>query len=205
MQNPILLIATLVLVGLTAPLATTAQDATPAPETQPGSELTLGEQLVDGVVVGTNYTRENYGDWQMRCVVTADGKDPCQLYQLMKNGDGNPVAEFSIFELPANQAAVAGATVSTPLETLLTQQLTIAVDEQNSKRYPFSFCSANGCYARIGLTAEDLATYQHGNLAIVSIFRVVAPDTVVALRLSLAGFTKGFAAIVASNAANNSE
>ena len=38
--------------------------------------------------------------WEQRCVRTEDGADPCQLYQLLKDADGNSVAEISMFSLP---------------------------------------------------------------------------------------------------------
>ncbi len=197
--------AALVLFGVNFPITSFAQDST---QTETASDetqipaLELGQKLINGVAVGTTYTREEFGDWQLRCVLTADQKDPCQLYQLMQDSNGNPVSEISIFVLPPNQPAVAGATIATPLETLLTQQLTLSVDGTNSKRYPFSYCATNGCYARVGLTAEDLVSFRRGSSATVSIVRVVAPNQPVELKMSLAGFTKGFAAVIDSNAAN---
>jgi len=198
--------AALVLTGLALSFSATAQDvAAPSQIQAPPSDLALGEEVVGAVAVGSTYTRHEYGNWEMRCVVDAQGKDPCQLYQLMKNSDGNPVAEISLFELPPDQPAVAGATIATPLETLLTQQLTVSVDGRNGKRYPFSYCSLNGCYARIGLTSDDIADFKRGVNATVSIVPVTAPQQPVQLTLSLTGFTSGYAAVIASNAANLEE
>ncbi|MFV2002976.1 MAG: invasion associated locus B family protein [Paracoccaceae bacterium] len=152
-----------------------------------------------GVQVGKTYTREVHGDWELRCVRTEDARDPCQLYQLMRDAEGNSVAEITLFEFPAGQEAVAGATLAVPLGTLLTRQITIQVGAGAAKRYPFSWCATQGCYARIGLTDEDLATYKRGLTAKVIIVPFSAPNAPVELKLSLIGFTTGFAAVRANN------
>ena len=182
------------------PIATSAQDTSTA-----ANDLALGQDVVAGGVVGEIYTREEFGDWDMRCVRTTDGKDPCQLYQLLKDDTGNSVAEISMFELVGGGAAIAGATVIAPLETLLTEQLTIAVDGGSTKRYPFSWCTAQGCFARIGFTEEGLNGFRRGASATVSITPVAAPDKSVGLTMSLSGFTAGYEAVLAENKANASE
>ncbi len=187
----------------------TAQD-TAAPETLEAGglaeeELALGEQVNPEDQIGTTYTREVHGEWQLRCVRSEDGRDPCQLYQLMRDDNGNSVAEITLFEFPEGQRAIAGATVAVPLGTLLTRQVTISVDSGAAKRYPFSWCSVQGCYARIGFTAGDLGNLKRGANAYVTIVPLASPDTRVRLTLSLTGFTAGFAAVQASNAANASQ
>jgi invasion protein IalB len=175
----------------TAPEGTTAE--TPAvPATEPG--LALGEEVTaDGV--GAPYTQEVFTDWELRCIRTAEGDDPCQLYQLLNDQDGNSVAEVTMFTLPGGQQAVAGATIITPLETLLTEEILIQVDSASPKRYPFSFCTAGGCVGRIGFTAEDVAALKAGNKATITIVPVAAPDQKVNLNLSLKGFTAGYEAV----------
>ncbi len=175
--------------------------AAAAASAQTADGLSTGKDIVDGVEVGKTYTRETYGDWQMRCVRTQDKKDPCQLYQLLQDEQGNPVAEISVFNISGGGQAVAGATVATPLETLLTEQLTMTIDNSLSKRYPFSFCTSKGCYVRIGLTEEGLAAFKRGSEGTISIVPLATPDTRVSVRMSLKGFTKGYAAVEASNTA----
>jgi len=79
-----------------------------------------------------------------------------------------------------------------PLETALQNQLTVSIDGAAGKRYPFAFCNAVGCYARIGLTADDVAGFKRGNLAKLTIVPALAPDQKVVLDLSLEGFTASF-------------
>ncbi len=144
-------------------------------------------------VLGQTYVKEEVGDWELRCVRTETPEsDPCQLYQLLQEEDGNPLAEISLFRLPEDANLAAGATVIVPLETLLTGQLGIAVDSNQPKSYPFSFCNRQGCYARIGLTAEDVAAFKRGALARVMIRPFAAPDQVVISNMSLSGFTAGY-------------
>ena len=174
-----------------------AEDETAAPQTETASDvesqLSLGEDANAVPVVGQPYTKEIIGDWDMRCIKAEEGaKDPCQMYQLLDDGDGTPVAEFSLFRLPDGGKAKAGATVVVPLETSLPQQLTITVDGSSSRRYPYAFCNPVGCYARIGLTADDLAGFKRGNTAMITIVPAVAQDQKVELPLSLTGFTAAY-------------
>ena len=156
--------------------------------------LSLGKPATaDGI--GSTYTQETFVDWQLRCVRTADGNDPCQLYQLLKDNSGNAVAEISLFVLPEGQQAVAGATIVTPLETLLTEDITLKVDAGAAKRYPFTWCSAIGCIARVGFTAPDVAALKAGSKATITIVPVAAPDQKVELNVSLNGFTLGYEAV----------
>lgn len=157
------------------------------------SQLSLGEEADIVPVVGQPYTREVHGDWQMRCIKAEEGtEEPCQMYQLIDDGQGTPVAEFSLFRLPDGGKAKAGATVVVPLETSLPQQMTVTVDGGGARRYPYSFCNPVGCYARIGFTDEDVARFKRGNSALVTIVPALAQDQKVELTLSLTGFTAAY-------------
>ena len=174
-----------------------------AETTEGGSDESLGLAIgtPEGPQVGDTYTREEFTDWQLRCIKEESGDDPCQLYQLLRDETGNAVAEINIFALPAGQEAAAGATLVTPLETLLTQQVRLAIDSGEAKRYPFSFCTQIGCISRLGFTAEEVAGLRRGVSATVTIVPAAAPTDTVSLSMSLAGFTAGFAAVQALVAA----
>lgn len=197
------LLTTLPLIALLAMSQTAiAQDTTPKPaeggaaaagdgkEPAPGSDLNLG--TTEGPKVVQPYVKEEHGDWKLQCFPVEEGDEPCQLYQLLKDSQGTDVAEVAIFRLPSGGQAVAGATITVPLETLLTAQLTVSVDGAKGKRYPFSFCSPVGCYARIGFTAQDIATFKKGAAATVTLVPAPAPDQKVELKMSLKGFTAGY-------------
>ena len=144
--------------------------------------------------VGEPYIRESFGDWSLRCLRAEEGADPCQLYQLLEDDQGNAVAEISMFPLPEGQQAAAGATIVAPLETLLTENLTLSVDGTAARRYPFTFCNRAGCVARIGLTAEEVDQFRRGSAAQLSLVPAAAPEEQVTLTISLSGFTAGFEA-----------
>jgi len=158
-----------------------------------------GKDIVDPNAPGTTYTRETHGDWEMRCVKVKEGeKEPCKIYQLLKDKEGNGVAEINLFKLPKGQKFAAGALVVTPLETMLTAKLTIIVDGGPKRRYDYSWCAADGCYARIGFSNADGCSFNRGSGATVSIVPMIAPDQVVSLNLSLTGFTKAYDAMIAA-------
>ena len=186
-------IAALNLVG--APVI--AQETTTDVETDVGStsDLSMGTEVTDAAAVGTPYIREAFGDWALRCLVAEEGTvDPCQLYQLLNDEDGNSVAEISMFPLPSGSLATAGATIVVPLETLLTEQLQISVDGSPTRQYPFTFCNRAGCVARVGFTVEDISQFKRGNAATLRLVPAASPENQVVLNISLSGFTAGYAA-----------
>jgi len=175
--------------ALLVPAALMAQTAdTPSIQDQ----LSLGE---DASIpqVGQTYTKETNGDWDVRCIKTVDGLDePCQMYQLMSDDEGTPVAEISIFRLPEGGRAIAGATIVVPLETSLPPQLVMQVDQGATRRYPYSFCNTIGCYSRVGLLDEEVDAFLAGKAAKLTIVPAMAPDQTVELTMSLIGFTASY-------------
>lgn len=176
--------------GLTAlPITAIAQDETT--ETLPVGETPVGE----------TYVAETHGDWEIRCIAAEEGEpEPCQLYQLLVDEAGGPVAEFNIFDLPDEGQIVAGATIVTPLDTLLPPGIRLRVDDGNWSEYPFAFCQPVGCFSRLGLTQGNVDAMRAGADAFVAIVPLPAPDQVVQLEASLSGFTAGFAALEERNA-----
>lgn len=182
------------------------EEDAPAAENDPADSLDLGTPLDEAgpadpadLAPGQPYVRGTSGDWAFRCLKAQDGQtDPCQLYQLLKDAEGNDVAEFSIFPLPNSGRAAAGATIVAPLETLLTEQLRIAVDGGQTRTYGFTFCNPAGCVARVGFTAEEIAQFKRGNAATLRMVPAAAPDQEVLVTLSLSGFTAGYDELVAA-------
>lgn len=172
----------------------------PATET-PAADAPAESEAADAAPgIGEAYTEATHGDWQQRCVRTEDGSDPCQLYQLLKDDEGNPVAEFSLFGLPEGEQAAAGGTIMTPLETLLPEAILMQVDTGEAKRYAFTFCAPIGCVARVGFTDAEIEAFKRGNKATMAISPMAAPDRKVQLNISLKGFTAGYDAVNAANA-----
>lgn len=191
-------IATAVGLPLAAQETTTEGTTAPATGTEaPAADnggLSMGEPVAD---VAKPYVKSEHGDWKLRCVRTADGSDPCEIFQLLKDDKGNPVAEMTMLALPEGGEAAAGSTVVVPLETLLTQLLTMSVDGSTPKRYPFTFCAPVGCFARIGFTGEELEAMKKGSKGLISVVPMAAPDQVVSVNVSFKGFTEAFEALKA--------
>jgi len=183
-----------------APATPEAAPATDAPA-QAAGDLPLGTPATpapDGP--GTTYVAARFDDWEQRCLRTADGSDPCELFQPLNDSAGNSVAQISIVSLPAGRSAAAGASVMVPLRTLLLEPLLMAIDGAPPKQYEYTVCAQVGCVAQFGLTAEELAAMKAGAKARLTITPFDAPDQKVVLDVSLKGFTAGFAAVNAANA-----
>jgi len=165
-------------------------------ETPRSDGLSTGAEVAE---IGKTYKVSVHGDWELRCIKAPEGtKDPCQLYQLLEDQQGNSVAEINLFSLPDGDKLAAGATIVTPLETLLTQNVLLSVDGGKPKVYPFTFCTAIGCFSRVGFTADDVAAFKAGNAAKIVVVPAQAPDQKVELSMSLKGFTAGFTAVKAA-------
>lgn len=201
----------------TAPAAEAAPatDAEAAAGTEDGAPnpaegLSMGEDVSDEAPstgpAGT-YVAEVHGDWERRCVraEAEGGAEICQLYQLLQDQSGNPVAEISFFALPDGAQAEAGATIITPLETFLPRQITMAIDGGAAKRYPFEFCASQGCFSRVGFTASEVQQFKRGNAANMVIFPAAAPEQPIELTISLSGFTAGYDTVAAGLPADPAE
>jgi invasion protein IalB len=211
-QSPIAVLALALSLGLALPAF--SQETTPeAPAEAPTEAAPADGATADGLSMGTevgtppgvgdSYVKAPFETWEQRCVRTESGMDPCQLYMLLKDENGQAVAEFSVFNLPAGSEgpAVAGGTFIAPLETLLNVGVTIQVDQNAPRAYPFTFCASIGCVARLGFTAEEVAMFKKGGNATLTIVPVVAPDQKVTLTASLKGFTAGLQAVTDANTA----
>lgn len=190
MFRTLTLLSTAALLSFSAPL--TAQESE---ETSPDVQLDLGQPVGEGPKVGERYSKEKFGDWDLACINTGTDQDPCSMLQVLSDTQGNPTAEVSIFRLEGSGQAVAGGTIIVPLETLLTAQVTVAVDGGNGKRYNFSFCNQLGCIAQVGFTQVDIDAFRAGNVATVTIVPAPAPEQRVQLEMSLTGFTAAYDAV----------
>ena len=168
-----------------------------AQETLDVSDVSLGQEVDGAVALGDLYDKESISDWTIICVKTEINNDPCHMGQRLYNGDGAPVAEVSIAPFFDNPEVAAGMNIITPLETLLTMEVIVDIDQSYAKRYPFAYCSEVGCLSRLGLSIEDVDTYKAGSKGLVSIVSAKAPDQLVTLEMSLSGFTKAYDTLLA--------
>ncbi|MBT8415744.1 MAG: invasion associated locus B family protein [Boseongicola sp.] len=182
-------LATCVCGAAFAQTAETAETETAGSETT-GTETAAPETTEPAA--GETYVAGNFSDWELRCLRLEDGRDRCQMYQLLLDSTGQAVAEVNLFAIPPGGPAEAGASVITPLETLLTADLRLVVDDGEARRYPYSFCSTEGCVARLGFTAEEVVEFKRGASGTITIVPALAPDQTVDLTMSLSGFTASY-------------
>ncbi|MAQ37577.1 MULTISPECIES: invasion associated locus B family protein [Thioclava] len=202
--------------------ATTDGAATPAADA--GADATSTDQAPDATANGADatptmpgadqqaqkpqepqtYTKATYGDWELQCAKSPDGKDPCQMYQVIKDQNGGNVADISVIGLPDGSQAAAGLTIMVPMQTLLSQNLVMQVDGGKAMVYPYSFCDPRmmGCFARFGVGKAELESLKKGSKATITITPLANPQQKVKADISLSGFTKAFDETVKTNKEN---
>jgi len=136
--------------------------------------------------------KETFDDWEIRC---NSANNKCFMYQLMLDSEGTPVAELSLIKLPMGSEAVAGATIVTPLGTMLTRGLVFGIDENEATQYPFSWCTRPGCFTRFGITDLTISELQKGTDVNVAVFSIAAPEKPIQISASLKGFSAAFEAL----------
>lgn len=155
---------------------------------------------------GETFVAEIFRDWQIRCIRSEgdEAPDRCEMFQLLEEENGNPVAEFRIgATLIEEEGAVANATILTPLDTLLSPGLQIQVDDNEPALVPFAFCRQVGCFVQISLTEENLEIFQNGADATVVLFALTRDELgqigglPVPTAASLRGFTAAYEDLLA--------
>lgn len=137
-------------------------------------------------------TSEKIGAWDLQCAKSGPEPRPCRMYQLLTDQEETPVIEMTMYRLPEGAPAAAGATFVAPLNTLLTAQLSVAIDGVLVQRVPFTLCYEAGCVARMFMSPIETQAFQNGKSATVSLVPALAPDQVVAVEMKLDGLKKAF-------------
>ncbi|WP_208348429.1 invasion associated locus B family protein [Pseudaestuariivita rosea] len=171
---------------------TTNEVAPEAPAEQPVDGLQMGEEVTPGDQVGSTFIKAEFNDWVIRCVRLPQDREACELHQTLEDDSGNSVAEVNMLPLEEGQRARAVINFMAPLETLLTEGVTISIDGAAARRYQFKQCAQIGCLAQFGIDEDYINSLKAGNAARVRIVPAVAPDQEVVLNLSLSGFTAAF-------------
>lgn len=138
-------------------------------------------------------TEEVFGGFTLVCVMPEGGAGECSLNQLLRDSEGNSVAEVSFVAITDDPNLVGGFTVATPLDTLLLAGLAFQLDGGEPASYPFRFCQPGGCFMQLGVTQAELDELTAAPSATVGIVPLAAPDEVVNLTLDMAGLAEGFA------------
>lgn len=161
------------------------------------SGATISDTDYEAVEDGALYFAQTHSDWRLRCQKNADAEDPCQMFQLIADQAGSPIAQIVFFDLPAGEGiAVAGAEVTVPLETSLSVDLIMQIDDHPAKAYPYAYCDKIGCHARMGVTPVELNWLKQGSVAKVAMTPYRDPEGQIVLPVSLSGFTSAFNALI---------
>lgn len=173
----------------TAPAATQDAPATDAAT----DEAATGEEAAAADEAAPSEPPEKvvavHGDWQVRC---REDNGSCFMYQLAIDARDIPIAEMSIVPLKTDDDRVAGFTVVTPLRTLLTEGVTLQIDNGRQQKYQFGWCTEAGCAARFAVRNDGLSQFKRGSKARITVLSVEKPDAPVILDVSLKGFTAAF-------------
>ena len=158
-----------------------ASDKTSPPPNKPTSSGTSGE-----------LQRQRHGDWDVAC---DPGGQNCAMAQIGNDSTGTPVLEMVIRKLQAplevgERTATAVLDVITPLGVVLTEGLTIVIDNGNKESAPFQICTEQGCLVREPVDDSLIKRLKAGGSASVSV--IAANQGEVKARLSLSGFTKAY-------------
>lgn len=166
----------------------------PAPFAQAQDQAQTAAEDEKTVEVGQFYRKEAVGEWGVRCVRAPIGQsDPCQIYQILRDAEGNQVVELSVTRLAQpNGDAVAKMDIFMPLETFLPPGIRVAIDSNDIGRVPILFCNRARCVSEVPLKAVEVDAFKRGGAATFTISPAAAPDQPISLSASLTGFTKGY-------------
>lgn len=144
---------------------------------------------------GADVKRTTYSSWEVACL--ADNSN-CAMAQIGKDSSGNPVLEVVIRKLPepleaGGEIAIAVLDVITPLGVVLTEGLSLKIDEGKDAVAPFQVCTEQGCLVREPIADELIDQLKRGNGATVSV--VAANQGIVTSSISLSGFTAAYNAL----------
>lgn len=181
-----------------APAAEAPAAEAPAAEAAPAAPAG-GEPAAAPTEEILEVVKATHGDWEVRCA--PEGAD-CFMYQLAMDSENNPVAEFSLVRLAEGAGAAAGATVVSPLGTLLPAGVELQIDDGEARRYPFTWCSQVGCFARFGVDDAAITAMKAGTVAKAVLVSVAAPDRPLLLEVSLTGFTAAYDSLEPATAPN---
>ncbi|MFT5893742.1 MAG: invasion protein IalB [bacterium] len=145
-----------------------------------------------GANAGGAGKRTQHGDWDVAC--DPEGAN-CAMAQIGNDSTGTPVLEMVIRKLTAplevgERTATAVLDVITPLGVVLTEGLSITIDDGAKESAPFQICTEQGCLVREPVDDELIKRLKLGGSAFVSV--IAANQGEVKAKLSLSGFTKAY-------------
>lgn len=143
--------------------------------------------------LGETYLLAEHRDWQILCTqFEQDGPQICDMYQILLDPTGSPIAEISLAAFPPDNEIAAGATITTPLETFLPTGMAFRIDSGVPRFEGFRVCTQIGCVVRLALSPDEITMMRRGTAAFITIAPFMQIDQPVEIRVSLAGFSAAF-------------
>jgi len=198
-QSTILvLLAMMLSIGLVAQVS--AQSSTGLKLGEEAEETTESSQTLDlGPAKDvTNPSEGEQSDLSPQSLRDAKSGAPCVMAQIGSDKNGTPMLEMVLRKLPEPQtvqgvAVIAVTDIITPLGVVLTSGVSMKIDSGKEQRAPYQICTEQGCLVREPLTEDAVARFKRGANTLLTI--VAAQQGPIEVNLSLAGFTKAYAAL----------
>ena len=138
--------------------------------------------------------RDRYKDWGLHCRASeAESGKFCRLFQRLVIEDSKQVA-LEVLVKPPVSGQAAEVVMLLPLGIFLPADLILKVDDTDQVAVEFERCYPDGCVARFPLSDEMRNRFQKGNVAEVRVRDDPAREVV--LKISLAGFTAAYRALL---------
>jgi len=181
---------------LAAPVSALAQSGS-TPSITPGtppSKLQMAVVTIATDGEGLPPLKATEGDWQVRCEQPAGGgAERCALMQSVVAETPKGIG-LSVIVLNSTAPGTRMLRVLVPLGVLLPGGLGLRIDDTDVGVTGFARCLPNGCVAEVALDDTLLGKLKKGNKAVFVVFQT--PDLAIGIPVSLAGFSKGFEALL---------
>ena len=143
---------------------------------------------------------EQFKDWALRCVPSGNNNNGgCRLFQRLVLEENKKVVLQAMIVMPEDLIEPANIVFILPLGLHLPSGVKLKVDSSEPVNLSIQRCFAQGCTVRLPLNKKMLGFFKAGNVATVSVRERIEQE--VNLRVSLAGFSAGFRALVKAETA----
>jgi invasion protein IalB len=102
-------------------------------------------------------TTASYGDWVLRCDLTATGERSCEVAQTIQDARGQLLAHIT-----ARRASTGGQmllTVQVGTNIAIPEPVRLMIDEQAALNLAFRRCLPRGCFAELQIPDSDILNF----------------------------------------------
>lgn len=113
-------------------------------------------------------------------------------------GEGYGAPQQLLLKYGNRHGLIAGATIATPLDTLLAPGLRLQIDATDPANIPFNHCDKANCYVNFAIAPAELERLKKGSQIKMAVVPLFAPDKPVEVTISLKGFTAAYEQVAKS-------